>query len=194
MEILLAIATLLGGATALWFFWDKITAWWQSRKLKEVLDPLNLAANPTRENIERVILESNPVDDWNHHSDAKRSIASYKRDLNLRFEIEYTDEGVQRENFKEPWANRHPDPSATGYWCNMYYGATLVKRYILVSVDGGRVMLPIPKKGAKNVRPNQVLPFEYKVAQIHDTLRALDEYMKRSGLSIYAGKLDSEPN
>ncbi|QUM81154.1 hypothetical protein HWV01_13090 [Moritella sp. 5] len=27
MEVLLAIATLLGGITALWFFWDKISAW-----------------------------------------------------------------------------------------------------------------------------------------------------------------------
>lgn len=27
MEILLSIATLLGGITALWFFWDKISAW-----------------------------------------------------------------------------------------------------------------------------------------------------------------------
>jgi hypothetical protein len=31
MEIILAIATILGGITAIWFFWDKICQWW-SRK------------------------------------------------------------------------------------------------------------------------------------------------------------------
>ena len=185
MEIVLAIATILGGATALWFFWDKITAWWQRRKRRGQPEPVNLATNPTRENIETVILQSDPANDWNHESDAVHSIASYKKDLNLRFEIRYMDEGIQCKDFKEPWANCHPHPSATGYWCNLYYGSTLVEKFILVAVDGARAMLPIPKKGSSEARPDKVLPLNYKVAQVHDTLGTLDEYMARSGLSIY---------
>jgi len=104
--------------------------------------------------------------------------------MNLRFEIGYMDDGVQCKDFREPWANRHPDPSATGYWCNLYYGSTLVKKLILVAVDGGRAMLPIPQRGRKNMRSDRVLPLDYKVAQIHDRLGTLEEYMSRSGLMV----------
>jgi hypothetical protein len=175
MEILLGALTII---TSLWYFWDKIVAWWR---------PINLAENPTRENVEKVIMGSNPSTDWNRESNAVHSIASYKKDLNLRFEIKYTDDGIQNNDFKEPWANRHPDPSATGYWCDLYYSSTLVERFVLVAVDGGRAMLPLPKVGPQGVRPNEVLPFEHKIAQIHDTIGTLESYMKRSGLSVYRG-------
>ena len=167
------------------FFGDKIIYWWQRRKGKDAPKTISLAPNPTRENIERVIFESSPINDWNQRRDTLRSVVSYKRDMNLRFEIKYIDEGVQCKNFKEPWATRHLHQSATAYWCNLYYGSTLVEKFILVSVDEGRAMLPIPKIGPKDTRPNQVLPLDYKVAQIHDTLGMLEEYMTRSRLSVY---------
>src|SRR5437899_4663275 len=121
MEILLTFFTLVGGIASLWYFWDKIIAWLGGRKIKGVLEPINLAANPTRENVEKVIMESDPVKDWNLEYDGDRSIRTYKQDVNLRFEIKYSGAGIQNENFKEPWSNRHPDPSATGYWCSLYY-------------------------------------------------------------------------
>ena len=31
MGLILGAATLLGGVAAVWFFWDKIAAWWQPR-------------------------------------------------------------------------------------------------------------------------------------------------------------------
>mgnify|MGYP003649207648 CR=1 FL=1 len=40
MEIILGIATLLGGVTAIWFFWDK---YHDSRKIKNFVAPLNSA-------------------------------------------------------------------------------------------------------------------------------------------------------
>ena len=186
MAAILSVATILGCIAAIWFFWDKIVAWWEKAKRRGQPEQINLASSPTRKNIEKVILASRPMDDWNHENDSVRSVSSYKRDMNLRFEIKYMDEGIQCADFKEPWANRHPDPSATGYWCNLFYGSTLVEKFILVAVDGGRAMLPIPKKGVPDTRPMQVLPLDYKVAQIHDTLGTLAEYMKRSGLSLYA--------
>lgn len=184
METFLAVLSLIA---TLWYFWDKIIAWWQERKSKGFREPINLAANPTRENTERVIMESDPVKDWDHVYEGNRTITTYKKDMNLRFEINYSGTGIQCNNFQEPWANRHPDPAATGYWCSLYYGATLVEKFILVSVDGGRAMLPIPQRDTRGPRHYvKVLPFDYKIAQIHDRgfVKTLDEYMKRSGLTI----------
>ena len=156
MESIIIVATLVGGFAALWFFWDKIIEWWRRRNQKGQPEQTDLSANPTRENIEKVILSSDPANDWNYETDDVHSVTSYKKDMNLRFEIRYIDDGIQCRDFKEPWANRHPDPSATGYWCDLFYGSTRVERFILVAVDGARAMLPIPKNGPKNSRPTNV--------------------------------------
>ena len=74
--------------------------------------------------------------------------------------------------------------SATGYWCDLFYGSTHISRYVLVAVDGARALLPIPKTGAIGERPAQALPLEYKIAQIHDTLGTLTEYMHMAGITV----------
>ncbi|MEZ5492423.1 MAG: hypothetical protein R3F50_19245 [Gammaproteobacteria bacterium] len=185
MEIVLVFCTVLGGIAALWYFWEKIFPKTEPTiEQPQVIPPIS--AEPTRERIEQAILDSNPQEDWNRTGDINRSVISYNRDHNLRFEVHYTDEGKQNADFKEPWANRHPDQHATGYWCNLYYGATLIERFILVSVDGGRAMLPIPKDGEDGMRPDRILPLDYRIAQIHDTIGNLDEYIRRSDLHVSA--------
>lgn len=153
----------------------------------KAIEPLPvIVLNPSQENIERVVMYSDPKADWGHQSIGGKIVVRYKGDVNLRFEINYhSNEGIQQEDFKEEWANRHPDPSATGYWCNLYYNQTLIERFILVSVDGGRALLPIPKKGKDFAHLDQVLPLDYKIAEIHDTTGTLSQYMARSRLTIY---------
>lgn len=181
MELVLSIATFLGGIAAVWFFWDKVIGFFKRLWPGEEID---LAVNPTRENIEAAIVRSDAGRDWKRHVDGVRSITSYQRDVNLRFEVTYDDEGTQNADFREPWANRHPDPNATGYWCRLYYGSSLIETFILVSVDGGRAMLPLPTSGEDREHPGAVKSLNHKVAQIHDTLGSLDEYMRRSGLIV----------
>lgn len=147
--------------------------------------PFVLSSAPTKDNIERVILDSDAKMDWSKHTDSERSVFSYKHDVNLRFEMLNDDNGVQCEDFREPWANKFPDKSATGYWCDLYYSSTHIARYILVAVDGARALLPIPKRGQSGSRPTEVLPIEYKIAKIHDTLGTLHEYMRGAGLKLY---------
>jgi hypothetical protein len=179
---LLVVATLLGGVAALWYFWDKISSWWVRFNERRKPGPPDLATQPSHENIERVVRLSDPAADWNHETIDSRSITAYRRDLNLRFEINYSDEGTQY--FVEAWANRHPDPRASGYWCDLYYASTLIERFILVAVDGGRAMLPIPRCGSDLAHLDEVTSLEYKIAQIHDTLGTLDQYLRRSGLRV----------
>lgn len=121
-------------------------------------------------------------EDWLSQPQQSKSVRIFKRDVNLRFETSYENDGIQCEDFKEEWANRFPDPHATGVFCDLYYAASRIERFVLVSVDGGRALLPLPKS-ALDLR---VPALTYKVAQIHDTLGSLDGYMLRSGLRVQA--------
>ncbi len=104
----------------------------------------------------------------------------FKKNVNLRFISGYDERFVQENRFKENWANIHPDSNATGYYIQLYFSSSHLSNFILVSVDGGRALLPLPKS-----RTNlEVSPLDYKVAQIHDRLSSLNEYMARSELQI----------
>ena len=172
LNAIATVATLLGGIAALWFFWDKITAF-------VAPDPLK---HPTRENIERLILESDASGDWSKSQTNAKQTISYVDNPSLRFEMSHSDDGVQQENFVEGWANKHPDPKAVGLWCDLFFGSTLIERFVLVGVDGMRALLPPPRKPSDD----EVQRLDYKVAKIHDTLGTLDEYIKRSGLRVAA--------
>lgn len=149
-----------------------------------VLAPSKLNGAPSLSYIEHTIRDCDPQEEWGKVSTEISSIAINKRDVNLRLVMNYLDEGKQCDNFQEEWANRHPDHHATGYWCDIYYGATHVARNILVSVDGGRAMLPLPRQRGIDGKITEVLPFDYRIAQIFDSLGSLDEYMARSRLSL----------
>ncbi|SRR6266545_6026443 len=143
-----------------------------------------LSASPSREEILNAVLSSDSKDDWEKQSSTgPKQTIYFKKNVNLRFEMDFDDAGIQNEDFTEKWANKHPDPKATGYWCDLYYASTHIERFILVSVDGGRAMLPMPINPANDLR---VEDLDFKVAQIHDTGR-LSEYMFRSGLLYSAG-------
>jgi len=84
----------------------------------------------------------------------------------------------ERSPFHEEWATKHPDPHAYLYQYSLYYNSSLIKKYDLVSVDGGRATLPIPRAGT-NIVPRK----DYRFALIinaHETL----EYIHRSGLIV----------
>lgn len=109
---------------------------------------------------------------------------SYVHNPSLRFEMSHLDDGVQQEHFVAPWANKHPDPKAVGLWCDLFFGSTLIERFILVGVDGMRALVPLPRKLDRTPGGSEIQPLDYKVAKIHDSLNTLDEYIKRSGLSV----------
>lgn len=143
-----------------------------------------LTGAPSLSYIEQTIQDCDPQEEWEKVSTGISSVAVNKRDVNLRLVINYLEEGKQCEDFQEEWANRHPDRHATGYWCDIYYAATHVARNILVSVDGGRAMLPLPRQRGIDGKLTEVLPFDYRIAQIFDSLGSLDEYMARSGITL----------
>jgi hypothetical protein len=126
------------------------------------------------------IVKDSSTDDWdvNYRQDAE--IAVYKNNPVLRIETRHIDEFILNEDFSEKWANQFPDPHATSYYYHLYYGSTRLKDFILVSVDGGRALLPLPKYPTNL----EVEPLRYKIALIFDQSGSCDEYMKEAGLFL----------
>ncbi len=117
--------------------------------------------------------------DWHGISREWASEWFLKEDPRLRVRAKFTDDGVQNDDFKEPWANCHPNSRATGYWYELYYDGAFIDRILLVSVDGGRAVIPPP-----SLRTGKIERYEYSIAKINDVLNTVDEYIERSGLEL----------
>lgn len=124
------------------------------------------------------IEDSNPNSDWKRFGTNYVSESVLIEDPRLRLTIHHDESGKQCEDFKEPWANEFPDPHARGYWVDISYDRALIDRVILVSVDGGRAMLPVPKSRNDLIVSNRA----YVIARLFDTLSTLDEYMRIAGM------------
>lgn len=136
--------------------------------------------------IEESIAKSDSAQDWDVREVGYKTVALYRNDVNLRIEVDWSENGRQCEDFRAPWANCHPNSRAPGYWVDTYYGVSHIisMRRILVNVDGGRATLPIPRQKGITGQITEVLPLDYKYAQIFDTSGTLDEYMWYSKLTL----------
>ena len=126
------------------------------------------------------IVKNSASDEWDVNFSQDAEIAVFKNNPLLRIETRHTDEFVHNDDFREKWATKFPDPHATSHYYHVYLGATRLKEFILVSVDGGRALLPLPK----SVMDLSVEPLRYKIALIFDRFGSCDEYVKRAGLHL----------
>jgi hypothetical protein len=134
--------------------------------------------------IRDAVLNSDPSTDWTQVQEGVNSHRVFLNEINIRLVMKEDDSGIQCEDFYARWANGFPDRHATGYWCYLYYGNALVSRTVLVSVDGGRCMLPIPREFDENQELLVVDPYDYKIAEIYDVIGDLPSYFQRSGLKL----------
>lgn len=164
-----AIAVLLSMISSLFFASPSIaTFFFPDRKpIKEMSYQEILEFIPT----------TDPKNDWQGISRDFSSEMFLKEDPRLRFRARFTEDGIQNEDFKEPWANCHPNEHATGYWYDLCRDGDLIDRLILVSVDGGRALIPPPSPDT-----GKISEYHYIVAKIHDSSNLLDEYLRRSHL------------
>lgn len=131
----------------------------------------------TFDEIMAFIPQTDPKADWHGVSMQWASEKFLKEDPRLRFRSSMDEVDIQNDDFVEDWANRYPHRKATGYFYNLSFEGALIDRFILVSVDGGRALLPAPRADLGTIRR-----IDYVVAQIHDTLGTLDQYIELSGL------------
>jgi hypothetical protein len=125
------------------------------------------------------IKTTNAKTDWKFIKTNWAEEAFLKEDSRLRIRVRWDDEGIHVKDFKEPWANKYPNPTANSYWYDLSNDGALIERFILVSVDGAWAELPLPDRNTLEVKP-----LIYKVAEVFDELNTLEEYMRRSGLSV----------
>ncbi|MFZ5425858.1 MAG: hypothetical protein ACOZEN_02700 [Thermodesulfobacteriota bacterium] len=124
------------------------------------------------------IICSDVKNDWTYINTARGSEVYCKKDIRLRFVSLYSDDGIHNGRFVEKWATCFPDKNAISYWCDLCYDGSIIRRFVLVAVDGARAFLPLPKIGTHCVGE-----LELKVAQIHDELNTLNDYFTMSGLT-----------
>ncbi len=144
-----------------------------------------LVDDPSIDSIRHHILSSDSKKDWSLHSIDSKSTSIYGQNVNLRIEINYTEDGTQCSDFKEAWANSFQNSNATGYWCDIYYGQTHIDRTVLVSVDGGMALLPLPRNLSSKGELIAVEPYDYKIAELFDSQETLYRYFRNSGLEFH---------
>ena len=103
---------------------------------------------------------------------------TYKQDVLLRIQKHPIDYHADKFSGEEWATTMHADENAYRVIYDVYYGDSFILTKTLVSVDGGRATLPMPRLGTKEI------PYvDYSFAKIVAPDR-LDEYIKRSGLTI----------
>jgi len=174
VEALLIVATLLGGLAAVGYFADKLIR--RNRRTRNQL----AARGRTRQEIERIILDSETPMDWTRLAHGTATTITYASDVNIRFEMDFEGKGVQARPFEERWARGFPDKAASGYFCDLYYGSTLLERFVLVSVDGGRALLPLPRSAIDL----SITRLQYKIGKVHDYDQSLDTYLNLAKIQV----------
>lgn len=126
------------------------------------------------------IMNGTSWDEWSTETlprSGAKMVSVYSKDVFLRVEISFLPEDIENDDFREPWANKFPNNKATSYRANLYYGSTFLKTYLLVSVDGGRALLPLPDPEALTIKGDQ-----YLVAGLFDSTGSLNRYMDSAGI------------
>lgn len=130
------------------------------------------------------IKASNTELDWKWIKTNWAEEAFLKEDPRLRFKVCWDDAGIHIKDFHASWVTLLTDQTVNSYWYDLSYDGALIDRFILVSVDGGQAKLPLP-----NSTTLEVDPLTYKVAQIFDEHKTMDEYMSTAGLSTREARL-----
>lgn len=94
---------------------------------------------------------------------------------------------TSNEEFQEDWANGFPDPHASSSHVDFFFHGALVCRQLYVTVDGGRVSLPVPERGENK---ELTVPAGYlKLVRLLNALEGpyadeYDEYLRRAQITV----------
>lgn len=121
-------------------------------------------------------LDTDP-EGWNHHP--HEGIYTYNPDP--RFHIEKED---QDRKFSEPWTSSFHDSTAYMYEFKIYFDGRLISKDILISVDGGRLFIPLPESN----RNRQISRDQYRLAKIINYYQPygedFDRYLNQADIAV----------
>jgi hypothetical protein len=83
------------------------------------------------------------------------------------------------------WANQFPDPHATSSYVDFFYNGALIHRELYVTVDGGRVSLPLPeRRGERLVTPIGYARLCRLLVSFETNANEFDRYIARAGIQV----------
>jgi hypothetical protein len=182
MEITLFVAGLILGGLTSWIisyrYYQKST-----RDLRSELDNLSRKLRPktTLQDFEQ-LLESSA---WGVESVDGREV--WISEIDNTFQIV---QGERGDEFTEEWTARHPDPHSWSYPIYLKINGIVIKELRFISVDGGRIFVPMPEVRAVDGKRNffwRTSSIEFKVGRVVGSYYRYDDLYgvaKRSKIEI----------
>ena len=89
---------------------------------------------------------------------------------------------IVTDDFREPWTQRLPDPTAHSYYVHLEYFGTVLRKYVFVSCDGGRYQIPLPDRQPDGSYILRTGSPEYRIAKIYWQYLPLQDGLYTVGL------------
>jgi len=124
------------------------------------------------------LIGNSAASDWTYYDPQAKYY--FKNDVQLTIDRDPAQRDYQ---FAEAWAHKFPDQSAHAVKFTIYYGATPIKDFYAVEVDGGRSYIPYPK----SAEVLTISPWEYAVGQIINIANgnhSFADYFRRAGFTV----------
>ena len=83
-------------------------------------------------------------------------------------------------NFKEAWANNFADPMASSDYVEVHLNGAAVDALVLVSVDGGRCLIPMPQSQSNL----SISRYHYAIALAFNDQTVLDRYLVTASIVV----------
>ncbi|GHO63764.1 hypothetical protein KSC_026560 [Ktedonobacter sp. SOSP1-52] len=135
----------------------------------------------TYDEIKAIIANSHQAE-WLHIE--SKGVWTYTHDLLIHIKEEQTDAGQDDRQFHEPWLERFADKKAYRTEFTIYYGNSPVESITMVSVDGHRTLMPLPK----SLKELIITRWQYRFAKLLDRDPAgpysLDAQLHHAGFKI----------
>jgi hypothetical protein len=102
------------------------------------------------------LLRNSDALEWEHitleHAQPPQEVFVFKNDCDLRI-VDHTNFDAEDRDFREKWTEIFPDRTARRRRYVVYHGSSPVYATMLVAVDGGRAILPLPNLTTKEIDP-----------------------------------------
>jgi hypothetical protein len=146
MEVILLVIGALFGGLISWVITHKYYEK-SSKEQKELLDGLSQEIKETNTlKYFEFLLENSK---WNKEFIDHDEIWVAER--NNTFQIKSGEEGRE---FHEEWTKMYPDQSTSRYPVYLIINNTIIKELTFISLDGGRIFVPMPDRKLENDKPS----------------------------------------
>ena len=107
----------------------------QSQELERLRQ--QLASLDTIEHFAQLLV----TDDWEEQEINHQPVWTSESRPTFQIRMEHDD-----REFAEPWSRGHPDSNTMKFTVNLLINGTIVKTLMFVSLDGGRIVVPLPQR------------------------------------------------